>query len=318
MKIHMYGTRGSIPVPTDADICTKEFGGNTTCVYMEAADGSKHVLDAGSGIRKLGLRLMKERPDPKASIKANVYFSHLHTDHSLGLPFFVPAYVPGNEITVYGKVGTTGATQMYHKNADKGTRMLLKGGSNGMQNALAHQMHGIKGESFPLDLDKLVAVKTCEFTETGKLLEIGALRVDTTKVRHPRDGCISYKFTETTGESRKTFVYCTDIEIVPADYMKVIEWWKGADVVIADGQYDPSHVSGSLSAYKAGWGHTDWETDITTAHEAGVKTLVLTHHDPMNDDDTLRRTEARAKARAAEIAPGLEVILAREGAVYQV
>src|SRR6187401_63388 len=96
MHIHFWGVRGSIPTPSTADFVTSRYGGNTTCVSVRIP-GHTVILDAGSGLRGLGLALAKEMP-----LKATFFFSHVHWDHIQGFPFFIPAFVPGNTFFLYG------------------------------------------------------------------------------------------------------------------------------------------------------------------------------------------------------------------------
>ena len=108
MKIHIYGARGSLPTPSGSTpfgekIITEKYGGNTTCIYIQADDGTEHIIDAGTGIRALGLDLLKKKGfDGTNNKKLNLYITHTHWDHIQGLPFFTPAYIKGNKIAIYG------------------------------------------------------------------------------------------------------------------------------------------------------------------------------------------------------------------------
>src|SRR5207244_4243071 len=109
-RLKLWGVRGSIPIPGPATI---RYGGNTTCVEVRA-DGEIIVLDAGTGIRSLGLALEKEfgsRP-----ITVTLLITHVHWDHIQGFPFFIPAYNDKNQIRIFGYDG-----------ADSGIREILKG-----------------------------------------------------------------------------------------------------------------------------------------------------------------------------------------------
>ena len=96
MIIHFWGVRASIPTPSTLDFVTSRYGGNTTCLSVQAP-GVLLILDAGSGLRTLGLRLAKACP-----FKASFFFSHVHWDHIQGFPFFTPAFMPGNTFDLYG------------------------------------------------------------------------------------------------------------------------------------------------------------------------------------------------------------------------
>ena len=93
--IKFWGVRGSIPTPGPS---TMRYGGNTPCVELKYNSENIFILDAGSGIRELGQHLMKQNKP----IVSNIFISHLHWDHIQGIPFFIPAYIPGNEFTIHG------------------------------------------------------------------------------------------------------------------------------------------------------------------------------------------------------------------------
>ncbi len=96
MKIKFWGVRGSIPVPGPS---TVRYGGNTPCIEVRLNDERLIIIDAGTGIRELGLSLL-----PKGKVEAIILLSHTHWDHIHGFPFFVPAFIPGNKLTIYGPV----------------------------------------------------------------------------------------------------------------------------------------------------------------------------------------------------------------------
>ncbi len=101
LKIKLWGTRGSIPVPGSE---TVKYGGNTVC--LELRFGEKNwliIIDAGTGIRPLANDLLK-KDLPKGPIKADLFFSHTHWDHIMGFPFFVPIFIPGTELKIHGPV----------------------------------------------------------------------------------------------------------------------------------------------------------------------------------------------------------------------
>jgi len=86
LKVRFWGVRGSIPTPGPA---TVKVGGNTACVEVRCGSDLV-ILDAGTGLRLLGLALLKELP-----VKAHLFYSHVHWDHIQGFPFFIPAFIPG-------------------------------------------------------------------------------------------------------------------------------------------------------------------------------------------------------------------------------
>src|SRR6187549_2091472 len=99
MKVRFWGVRGSIPVPGRA---TNRYGGNTSCVEVRPHNQPPIIIDAGTGLRRLGKSLMEESfGDGKG--KASILISHTHWDHVQGLPFFSPLYHKGNEISIYAR-----------------------------------------------------------------------------------------------------------------------------------------------------------------------------------------------------------------------
>ena len=94
MKITLCGVRGSIAVPGPD---TVRYGGNTTCIHIEGKDGTQLIIDGGTGIRALGDRLLRSGP-----VKCSIFITHTHWDHIQGLPFFVPIFIDGSEVDIYG------------------------------------------------------------------------------------------------------------------------------------------------------------------------------------------------------------------------
>ncbi len=338
MKIKMYGTRGSIPTPSDSEIKTSEFGGNTTCVYLEGDDGSRHIIDAGTGIRKLGQNLLKDGFNGCNGSSANLYITHTHWDHIQGLPFFAPAFIKRNNITVYGEA----KVDFVEHKAKSHDRKNLKI-NNDLERVVANHSefpnqdatllmcingHGVKEvlkdqqefRNFPVPIDALVAMDYIDFMPgTGPIYEAGRLKVETKRVAHP-GGCISYKFTETKEDGRKAvFVFNSDYEPTEDDMPGLVGWWKDADLVIADGQYEPADVKDSANPFMQGWGHSDFKTNLRIAGEAGVKHLMQSHHEPKMDDDYHKKLEKEIAAFTANSYPSIKSnCLCREGDIYRI
>src|SRR5687768_986842 len=97
MRIKFWGTRGSIPICEGDSI---RYGGNTTCVEVRTSDNELIILDAGTGIRKLGLSLLEDKTFQN---RGNIFITHTHWDHIQGWPFFVPAFMPRNHFVFYGQ-----------------------------------------------------------------------------------------------------------------------------------------------------------------------------------------------------------------------
>jgi phosphoribosyl 1,2-cyclic phosphodiesterase len=151
--VTFWGTRGSIPTPGAQ---TARYGGNTPCVAVESAGGHLVILDAGTGIRGLGVQLVEKQ---NGAVKAEILLSHAHWDHIQGLPHFKPFFAPGNTVRIWG------------------TRQ----GTASLEAILRQQMDPAV---FPVPLDALSAKLTVQQVETPEFL-IGDSRVQTMKLRHP-------------------------------------------------------------------------------------------------------------------------------------
>jgi len=250
-------------------------------------DGEKlFICDAGTGMRELGMRLMREGRD---TIEGHLFISHSHWDHIQGFPFFVPVYVPGNTLHVYDPMGR-----------DRRVYDLLSG-----------QM---RGDYFPVDFSSLNAnILPDRLEEAGR--QIGSVFVSTMMLNHP-GGSFAYRF----DQDDTRVVFATDNEIdteidqdtdstaprkIPARF---VEFARGADLLIADAQYTEEEYPA-----KRGWGHSRVFTAVDLAIEAGCKQLALFHHDPMHSDAEVREIEASARERVAARSSDLVVFAAREG-----
>jgi phosphoribosyl 1,2-cyclic phosphodiesterase len=277
MRIKMWGVRGSIPSPGPD---TVEFGGNTSCYEVRAGDALL-ILDGGTGLRMLGLELMKQLP-----IEAWMFFSHVHWDHIQGFPFFTPAFLRGNTIHLYGGLNVTRT----------------------LEETLAGQMDY---PSFPVHLSEMAATMTFQDLFEGEVACVGPkqdVRVSNARGNHP-NGVYAYR----VEHDGKAVVYITDSEHYAIVDPKLRKLAQGADVLIFDAMYTPEEYSGELGDMpKTGWGHATYVAGCELAKAAGVKQLVLHHHDPQQTDAMVRDKERRAR----ELFPN--TIAAREGLVIEV
>ncbi|MDB6154705.1 MAG: hypothetical protein JWL90_3158 [Chthoniobacteraceae bacterium] len=294
--VRFWGVRGSIPTPGHQ---TATFGGNTSCVEVRVGD-NVIILDAGSGIRLLGQSLMKEFRDKPLNITMLV--THTHWDHIQGFPFFIPAYSPKVSVRVLG----------------------YEGAVHGLRGALFEQM---QSAFFPVALHQMASHVT--FEELDDLqFKLGSVRVSAIFANHPGI-CLGYRLSTPAGD----VVYMPDHEAYERheverqkvsgetseqglDYArrqdeKVIEFIRGADVMIADSQYDAAEYPARL-----GWGHTCADDTVQNAILGGVKQLFLFHHDPDHHDKKIESMVERAQARVTEQHSTLSVAAAREGAEY--
>ncbi|MDP8240364.1 MAG: MBL fold metallo-hydrolase [Candidatus Hatepunaea meridiana] len=247
MKITFWGTRGSIPAPGQE---TVKIGGNTTCLEVFADDEMRVIVDAGTGIRKLGASLMKEMP----AGHINLLLTHSHWDHLAGYTFFAPAYSLAHSISVYGNPMA--------------------------QEVLRHDIYGRNDNRyFPVNMDDLRA--DIEFhDELINPLILGSLKITTMNLNHPGNG---YAYLFECGGKRVAFV--TDNELglqypggnTPKD---IISFCQGVDVLIHDAQFTPDEIE-----KRRGWGHSTYVEVADLAHKAGVPHIYLTHHAPEREDN---------------------------------
>lgn len=271
MKLTFWGTRGSIAVPGPD---TLRHGGNTTCLCLEIEGQRPVVLDAGTGIRRLGLQ-MTEAPGP---LDICLLMTHLHWDHLLGFLFFEPAYTTGASIAVGG----------------------WPRGMEGLRNIFdARRGDG----NFPVTFGDLPARIQADEGLRPPRFRLGPVQVFTMGLNHPQGG-IGFRFEQ----EGRALVFLTDNELHgpgpygPDDYARFCQ---GADVLIHDAQYLPEEMD-----KRRGWGHSDWASVVDLAQRAGVGQLILTHHDPGRTDDQVDQIVALAQGKAG---PGLPVQAAREG-----
>jgi anti-anti-sigma factor len=283
LRVHFWGSRGSLPTPLGAaavraklrdallaargrDLATPEaidqfidrelpfsvrggYGGNTACVQI-VTGGEEFVLcDLGTGLREFGRRVVADY-GPERKHCFNVFLSHLHWDHVMGFPFFPPAYIAGNLIRIHG----------CHKS---------------MREALRRQ-HEEPG--FPVDFNSLAA--TIEFVELmpGRTHQVAGLSVLPIQQFHSGD---SYGYRFSRGE--QTIVYSTDCEhkysTLDSSY-PFVHFYRNADLLIFDSMYS---LADTVSV-KEDWGHSSNIVAVELAQAAQVKRLVLFHHEPAYDD----------------------------------
>ncbi len=279
--LKFWGVRGSIPTPGPS---TMRYGGNTSCLEIQC-DDKLLILDAGSGLRNLGNALMGKGQ----AIQAHVFITHMHWDHIQGIPFFTPAYIPGNSITFLG--------------ADEADRSL--------QSIISGQMDPTY---FPIELDDMGA--ELNFRNLSEdTYTINDIRFETLYVNHPGNA-LGYKFYL----KDTSVVYISDNEpfdtsAVASEEMlgedgnqKLIDFVKDCDILIHDAQYTQEEYEKHRT-----WGHSPFTFTVDVALQANVGQLVLFHHDPLHDDNAVDTILESARQRVHNSDKSLNIIAAQEG-----
>ncbi len=311
MQIKFWGVRGTIPTPispqaleeklvdllvsaSDRDTSTPEaaraylrslpifqrstIGGNTSCVEVRA-DGQRLIIDAGSGFKELGWSMMKE-DFGKGKGEVDILISHTHWDHIMGFPVFHPAFVPGNQLTIYGC-------------------------HNRLRQRLQRQHHPY---NFPVALEAMPADIRFKKLTPGKKRRLGTFTVTPFLLDHPGDS-YAYRI-EHNGH---TLIYASDASynnLAPERMKKYHNFYRDADLLIFDAFFALIE-----SFEKSDWGHSSSFIGVDIALHASVKRLVLYHHDPLSNDSRLQDLLKSTLNYLNHLAPdtSCEVLIAHEG-----
>ncbi len=306
IRVTFWGVRGSIPVPGPT---TVKYGGNTSCLELRFGKEDRLIImDLGSGIRELAGVVMK-KDLPRGKISTKIFLTHTHSDHIMGFPFFTPIFIPGTTLDIYGPVS-------YEEDT--------------LDRIVGDQL---RYRYFPVRLEELRATINYFQLKEGSLDLGGGLKVTTKYLNHPIL-VLGYRF-EFEGK-----VFCTAydhemfrnvFDVKPDDpgydaaavkegelaareeNEKVQQFYAGADLLVHDTQYTHKEYLAS----KIGWGHSSFEYAINAANKAGVKHLVLFHHEPLRSD---RELEGLHRAYVASIRgkTAMKVSIAQEGRTFEV
>jgi phosphoribosyl 1,2-cyclic phosphodiesterase len=327
MQVKFWGTRGSLPVAATAgEVKNKivaaltaanghqvasnteiesfadtlpfsvagSFGGNTSCVELigespqnPGSVADEHVIcDLGSGARELGhTKLATYGPGKPQTY--HFFISHLHWDHLMGLPFFVPIYIPGNRIVMHG----------CHVNLEAAIRLQMS------------------APCFPVDFSQIGAQVEFDIMEPGRDYDIAGFKVRAKLQLHAGDS-YGYRFEQ----NGKSAIYSTDSEHKlenHAEQKTFVDFFQGADLVIFDTMYS---LADAITV-KADWGHSSNIIAVELCQEAGVSRLAMFHHEPIYDDAKLCSLLAETR-RFEEITRDghqkLEVISSYDGLTVEV
>lgn len=268
MKVRVWGARGSIPTPSAAVL---KFGGNTPCIEVvikrEIGCDQRLIFDAGTGIRNLGMELIRTK---SVDCEFHIFLTHFHWDHVQGLPFFPALYNKATTITFYSS------------RTPEELKEILWG-----------QM---VTPYFPVRFDDIAA--SVHFVQIGETpLKLGQVEVSTFCLTHPQ-GASGFRVVH----GDKVVVYATDHEHgEPEADLRLLNAARGADVLFYDSQYTPEEYPN-----RRGWGHGTWLEATRVGAAAEVKKLVLFHHDPSHDDTKMDEILLQARLEFPQTVAAME------------
>ncbi|HXH65476.1 MAG TPA: MBL fold metallo-hydrolase [Mariprofundaceae bacterium] len=291
MQVRFWGVRGSIAVPGPN---TVRYGGNTTCIEVLTNSGERLILDAGTGIFPLARALASEMP-----LSAHIFITHTHWDHIQGLPFFTPLFAPGNRVRIYGAFDPVAG--------------------RGIDDILSVQM---QHRFYPVGENELKADVKSTSLQDGEQVRIGGATITPVVMNHP---VINFGYRiEADGQSLfftgdhepfgndhdpSSAAHARRQKQVEELHGRLIEAIRDVDMLIADSAYTEDEL-----ASKRGWGHGTHDSSIDLAKAAGIKTLVMTHHEPTRSDDALDELFLKIRKRHGH---KLELVMAHEGMVLE-
>ena len=278
MKVSLWGTRGSLASPGPD---TVRYGGNTSCVSIESSDGTWLVLDAGTGIRKLGENL------PPGLRRVDILLTHLHMDHLQGLPFFAPIRNPNIEAHIWGPAST-------------------------MLSLKSRLQRYVSPPLFPVSIRDLSP--TLHFHElTFDMFDIGKFCIISQLVIHPNP-TVGYRI----ALNGKTVTYLPDHEPAlgvrqyppPRAWLSGYRIAEGSNLLIHDSQYSPDEYQERI-----GFGHSSMQQALQFAMLTAVNEMVPFHHDPAHSDADIDRI---TQAAVEELQPQFKLTPGLEGSEIQI
>jgi len=281
MRVKVWGARGSIPAPGPQ---MNRYGGNTSCLQVSLGDGEELILDAGTGIRTLGLGLSGRE-------RIHILLTHLHLDHIQGLMFFPPCFRAESEIIIWGPSSPEAS----------------------LEDRIARY---ISAPLSPVEVRELPCSVSFRDTPATEW-ELGGATIRAEAVTH-RGPTLGYRISD--GET--TLAYIPDhepalgapLEGVEPEWISGFDLARGADLLVHDCQYTDDEYPDHL-----GWGHCRLSDALTFARRVEARRLLLFHHDPLHSDEFLDRFGATARRAWSELGGAeAEIVLAMEGAELSV
>jgi phosphoribosyl 1,2-cyclic phosphodiesterase len=274
MIITCWGARGSIPVSGDEYI---RYGGDTTCLEIRTKDDEIIIIDAGSGIRRLGNRLISEN-----RFHYTMLFTHAHWDHIMGFPFFRPIYSKKTRITMFGCPFAQASVK----------HMISK--------IMAPPNFPVNFEDIRADIDYHEA---CEMVFTLHSMTIAPIPLS-----HPNQG-VGYKFVE----DGRSFVFLTDNELAfkhpgGADFQQYRDFSADADLLIHDAEFTEEEYKKTRT-----WGHSVYTDALSLALEARVQKFGLFHHNQERSDEGIDEMLADCQKTVADNNASMECFALHQG-----
>jgi phosphoribosyl 1,2-cyclic phosphodiesterase len=303
LTVKFWGVRGSYPTPGAG---TVKYGGNTACVEITARDKTL-ILDAGTGIIPLGSDLARCATARKQLLEVVLLFSHLHHDHTQGFPFFTPAYLPNAKLHIFGPGVSPESLEKVLENNQSPTTFPV----------------GLREMAASKDIRSLRETQVIVWNETGVRVtdnlpigEAGKRSDDETLVVHIQKsyahpgGVYVYRISW-HGQS---VVYATDTEGYVGTDRRLVQFARGANLLIHDAQYGEEHYSGQRAGFPStqGYGHSTATMACEVAAAAKVGMLILFHHDPAYDDGVIDEIERKARVKFEKM------VAAYEGLTYTI
>ncbi len=291
LKVKIWGSRGSLPSPTPPELERRRieqilarffrdgfahadeipnflaklnpfelggYGGNTPCIEVISKDATI-VIDAGSGIRLLGQNLMMG-PCGKGKGEVHLFFTHFHWDHLIGLPFFTPIFIPGNQIHVYA-----------------------------VQPELPEIFQTLfRKPYFPVPLSKLGATIHYHQIERRQPMRFRDLEITPFQLDHP-DACWGFKIQS----GGRTYAHCVDTEckrVSRAELGADLPLYQGVNLMVFDAQYTLLETMEKID-----WGHAAASLGLDIAMREGIERVLFMHHDPASSDEKIQRGETEAR-----------------------
>jgi len=281
MKVTLFGVRGTSPVIGPE---FREYGGETTSILVEGEGGEMVVIDAGTGLRKIGDRLLAKSAAPSLLL----LMTHYHLDHVVGLPSFSPLYNGNWRISAAAPI-------MDNRSVDEV-----------LERIFADPFWPLQVDTLPARLDFV----TLPGDISDKPFIYGGLEIRWTLLHHP-GGATAYRVDDpATGGS---FVFATDVEWEDSSaeekkaFVTLCAEPFPPDLLVFDGQFTRENYDKFR-----GWGHSSWQTAVEVSRQVKAKRLLITHHDPSSNDEVLNEIEkqlAHTHPEANLARDGMEFVL---------